>query len=219
MHILVAEDDQRLARVIERVLTEEGHRVDLAFDGEDALALGSEGTFDVAVLDVMMPGLDGFEVLAELRRRGVGTPVLLLTARGEVEDRVRGLDLGADDYLTKPFAFAELLARIRARGRRQEPPLPAVLTAANISLDVDRREVYRDGEAVPLGPTEFRLLEYLMRHPGQTLSRASILAAVWGYTDEPVESTVDLYIHYLRQKLGRGVVTTVRGVGFRLGGT
>ncbi len=219
MHVLVAEDDRRLARVIERVLTEEGHRVDLAFDGEDALALGAEGTFDVLVLDVMMPRLDGFAVLAELRRRGVGTPVLLLTARGEVEDRVRGLDLGADDYLTKPFAFAELLARIRARGRRPEPPRPSVLSAGGIELDVDRREVCRDGRAVQLGPTEFRLLEHLMRHPGQTLTRASILAAVWGYADEPVEGVVDLYVHYLRQKLGRDVVATVRGLGYRLGGT
>jgi DNA-binding response OmpR family regulator len=217
MHVLVAEDDQRLALVIRRVLTEEGHVVDLAFDGEDALALAGEGTFDVLVLDVMMPRLDGFAVLAELRRRGVGTPVLLLTARGEVEDRVHGLDLGADDYLTKPFAFAELLARIRARGRRPQPPRADVLTVGALSLDADRHEVRRDGRVVTLGPTEFRLLEYLMRHPGQTHSRAAILHAVWGYTDEPLESTVDLYVHYLRQKLGHEAVNTVRGVGYRLG--
>jgi DNA-binding response OmpR family regulator len=219
MHVLVAEDDQRLARVIERVLTEEGHIVDVAFDGEDALALATEGAFDVLVLDVMMPGLDGFQVLEGLRQRGVGTPVLLLTARGEIEDRVRGLDLGADDYLTKPFAFAELLARIRAQGRRTQPLRTRMLTAGGIALDPDRHEVRRDGRAVELGPTEFRLLEHLMRHPGQTLSRQSILHAVWGYTNEPLESTVDLYVHYLRQKLGHDSVKTIRGVGYRLGGT
>jgi DNA-binding response OmpR family regulator len=219
VHVLVAEDDRRLARVIERVLTEEGHVVDLAHDGEDAVALAAEGTFDVLVLDVMMPLLDGFEVLAELRRRGVSTPVLMLTARGEIEDRVRGLDLGADDYLVKPFAFQELLARIRARGRRPEPPLPEVLTAGEITLDIGSREVRRGGQPLELGPTEFRLLEYLMRHPGQTLTRPLILAAVWGYGDEPVEGAIDLYVHYLRRKLGRDAVTTVRGVGYRLGGT
>ena len=220
MHVLVAEDDRRLARVIERVLREEGHVVDLAFDGENALALAAENTFDVAVLDVMMPRLDGFAVLRELRGRGVATPVLMLTARGEVDDRVRGLDLGADDYLVKPFAFEELLARIRARGRRPEPPREAVLTAGTIELDIERHEACHDGRPVELGPTELRLLEHLMRHPGQTLTRASIVAAVWGYGHaEPVESTVDLYVHYLRRKLGSDVVTTVRGVGYRLGGT
>lgn len=219
MHLLVAEDDERLARVVARVLEEEGHVVDLAHDGEDALALALEGAFDVLVLDVMMPGLDGFEVLRELRRRHVDTPTLLLTARGEVEDRVRGLDLGADDYLTKPFAFAELLARIRARARRPEAPQPSVLTAGGVTLDLGTREVRLGDAVVSLGPTEFRLLEHLMRHPGQVLPRASILHAVWGYSREPVESTIDLYVHQLRLKLGRDIVQTVRGIGYRLGGT
>ena len=218
MHVLVAEDDARLAQVIARVLTEEGYVVDLAADGEDALGLALEGAFDVLVLDVMMPGLDGFQVLQELRQQRVDTPVLLLTARGEVEDRVRGLDLGADDYLTKPFAFAELLARIRARARRPEAPHPALLAAGSVTLDLTAHEVRRDGAVIELSPTEFRLLEHLMRHPGQILSRASILHAVWGYSREPVEGNVDLYVHQLRQKLGPDVVQTVRGVGYRLGG-
>jgi DNA-binding response OmpR family regulator len=218
MHVLVAEDDRRLARVVERVLTEEGHVVDVAFDGDEALTLALEGTFDVLVLDVMMPKRDGFDVLSEVRRAGLATPVLMLTARGEVEDRVHGLDLGADDYLTKPFAFAELLARIRARGRRPDPPRPAVLEAGDVTLDLARHEARRGSDVVELGPTEYRLLEHLLRHPGQVFTRSALLAAVWGYTDEPVESTVDLYVHYLRRKLGPSVIETVRGVGYRLGG-
>lgn len=217
MHVLVAEDDRRLARVIARVLTEEGHVVDTVHSGVDALALAAEGTFDVLVLDVMMPGLDGFAVLEELRRQRISTPVLMLTARGEIEDRVRGLDLGADDYLTKPFAFEELLARIRARGRRPDAPTPTVLRSGSIALDTVRHEVRRGGQLVDLGPTEYRLLEFLMRHPGQALNRESIIASVWGYGDEPVEGTVDLYVHYLRRKLGRDAVDTVRGVGYRIG--
>jgi two-component system OmpR family response regulator len=219
MHVLVAEDDRRLARVIARVLTEEGHVVDTVHAGDDALALAAEGTFDVLVLDVMMPGIDGFGVLEELRRRHISTPVLMLTARGEIEDRVRGLDLGADDYLTKPFAFEELLARIRARGRRPDAPTPSVLVSGSVALDTVRHEVRRSGQPVDLGPTEYRLLEFLMRHPGRAFTRESIIASVWGYGDDPVEGTVDLYVHYLRRKLGRDIIETVRGVGYRIGGS
>ncbi|MEZ4552524.1 MAG: response regulator transcription factor [Dehalococcoidia bacterium] len=220
MHVLLAEDDRRLARVIARVLTEEGHVVDVAHDGDDALALASESTFDVLVLDVMMPGLDGFAVLDRLRRAGVATPVLMLTAKGEVEDRVRGLDLGADDYLTKPFALEELLARVRACGRRHADLQPDVLSLGEIEVDLGRREVRRNGQQVELAPTEWRLLEFLARHRGQTLPRASILANVWGYEDEPVESNVDLYVHYLRRKLGdASPIRTVRGVGYRIDAT
>jgi DNA-binding response OmpR family regulator len=188
--------------------------------GDDALALASEGTFDVIVLDVMMPGLDGFAVLKELRKGHVPTPVLMLTARGDVEDRVRGLDLGADDYLAKPFALNELLARVRACGRRSAAGLtPEVLAAGDVTLDLATREVWRGGRLVPLAPTELRLLEFLMRHRGQTVTRPAILAAVWGYDDEPVESNVDLYVHYLRRKLGpHAPIRTVRGVGYRLEG-
>lgn len=217
MHVLLAEDDKRLARVIERVLTEEGDVVDVVHRGDDALALAGEQTFDVLVLDVMMPGLDGFSVVQQLRQAGIATPVLMLTARGEVEDRVQGLDLGADDYLTKPFAFEELIARVRACGRRRGQLTPAKLMVGDLTLDLARHEVRRGGAVIELAPTELRLLEFLMRNRGQTLSRNLILAAVWGYDEEPVESNVDLYIHYLRRKLGRDApIHTVRGVGYRL---
>jgi DNA-binding response OmpR family regulator len=218
MHVLVAEDDRRLARVIGRVLSEEGHVVDVLHRGDDALALASEGTFDVIVLDVMMPGLDGFGVLKELRGAHVSTPVLMLTARSDVESRVRGLDLGADDYLPKPFALDELLARVRACGRRSTTELtPAVLSAGDVTLDLTTHEVRCGRRAVALAPTELRLLEFLMRHRGQTVTRPAILAAVWGYEEEPVESNVDLYVHYLRRKLGsHAPIRTVRGVGYRM---
>jgi DNA-binding response OmpR family regulator len=220
MHVLLAEDDRRLARVIERVMSEEGHVVDVVHRGDDALALATEGTFDVIVLDVMMPGLGGFAVLEELRRGRVATPVLMLTARGDVEDRVRGLDLGADDYLAKPFALDELLARVRACGRRSAAGLiPEVLTAGDVTLDLATHEVWQSGRLVSLAPTELRLLEFLMRHRGQTVTRPAILAAVWGYDEEPVESNVDLYVHYLRRKLGsHAPIRTVRGIGYRLEG-
>lgn len=217
MHVLLAEDDRRLARVVARVLTEDGHVVDVAHAGDDALALASEGSFDVLVLDVMMPALDGFAVLDALRREGVDTPVLMLTAKGEVEDRVRGLDLGADDYLTKPFALEELLARVRACGRRRAELQPEVVALGDLEVDLGRHEVRRGGEPVDLAPTEWRLLEFLARRRGQTFSRAAILAGVWGYEDEPVESNVDLYVHYLRRKLGAASpIRTVRGVGYRI---
>ncbi|MBX7110776.1 MAG: response regulator transcription factor [Dehalococcoidia bacterium] len=219
MHVLLAEDDRRLARVVARVLTEDGHVVDVAHAGDDALALASEDTFDVLVLDVMMPGLDGFAVLDALRRTGVATPVLMLTAKGEVEDRVRGLDLGADDYLTKPFALEELQARVRACGRRRAELQPEVLRVGDLEVDLGRHEVRRDGERVELAPTEWRLLEFLARHRGRTFSRGAILAGVWGYDEEPVESNVDLYVHYLRRKLGAASpIRTVRGVGYRIDG-
>ncbi len=217
MHVLIAEDDKRLARVIERVLTEDGDVVDVVHRGDDALALAEEKTFDVVVLDVMMPGLDGFSVLRQLRQAQVSTPVLFLTARGEVDDRVLGLDLGADDYLTKPFALKELVARVRACGRRKEQLTPAVLSAGDVTLNLSRHEVRRGDRLVDLSPTELRLLECLMRHKGQTLSRGAILASVWGYDEEPVESSVDLYVHYLRRKLGSDAhIRTVRGVGYCL---
>lgn len=217
MHVLIADDDRRLSRLIERGLEAEGHRVDLAVDGAEALALARQGGFDVIVLDVMMPVADGFAVVRELRDRGDGTPVLMLTARGEVEDRVRGLDLGADDYLVKPFDFDELLARLRALGRRRSGGEASTLTAGPITIDLLKREARFRDEPVELTPTEFRLLEFLVRHAGQALSRRRILAHVWGYADEPDTNAVDLYIHYLRRKLGDAeAIRTVRGVGYRV---
>lgn len=217
MHLLIAEDDTRLARLLDTGLRGEGHVVDIAHDGDEALLLALETAFDVLVLDVMMPGLDGFTVVRRLRDRGVTTPALFLTARGEVADRVEGLDAGGDDYLVKPFAFDELVARIRALGRRRQAPIETVLTAGAIRLDLIRHEVTCDGAAIDLAPTEFRLLEYFLRHPGQTLSRRSILSHVWGYDAETETALVDLYVHYLRRKLGKALaLTTIRGIGYRL---
>ncbi|MEI6665791.1 MAG: response regulator transcription factor [Chloroflexota bacterium] len=217
MHLLVAEDDQRLARLLQRGLTAEGHVVEAVNDGDAAFAMALEGDFDVLILDVMMPGKNGFEVISSLRARHVPTPVLMLTARGEVEDRVHGLDAGADDYLVKPFSFDELTARVRALGRRRGEPDESTLQFADLELDLIRREARRAGVAVDLGPTEFRLLEFFMRHPQQVLTRNSILSNVWGYEAEPETNIVDLYVHYLRRKLGDGApIVTVRGSGYRL---
>lgn len=216
MRLLVAEDDVRLARIVKRGLEGEGHVVDVVHDGDAAVAAGLDDGFDVLILDVMMPGLDGFEVIRRLRDRHVDTPALMLTARGELEDRVRGLDSGADDYLVKPFAFEELSARLRALGRRTSVQGPR-LSAGAVEVDLVRHEVRVRGRAVELSPTEFRLLEALLRHPGRVLSRQSLLARVWGYEDEPESNAVDLYVHYLRRKLGDAIeIRTVRGVGYRL---
>jgi len=217
MHILLAEDDQRMARAVARGLEQEGHVVAVVHDGDAALAAAHDGGFDLLVLDVMMPRRDGFRVVQALRADGVGTPALLLTARGEVEDRVRGLDVGADDYLVKPFAFEELLARVRALGRRQERQAGAVLAAGAVRMDLLRHAVEAEGKGIDLSPTEFRLLELFLRHPGQALSRAQILSRVWGYDAAAETGVVDLYVHYLRRKLGRALrLRTVRGVGYRL---
>lgn len=216
MRLLVAEDDARLARILKRGLEAEGHVVDTVGDGLDAVAAGSDGSYELLILDVMMPGLDGFEVVRCLRNDGVGMPILLLTARGELEDRVHGLDSGADDYLVKPFAFEELSARIRALARR--PGAGATtLVCGHVELDVVKHEVRRDGRPVELSPTEYRLLEVFMRNVGRALSRPVLLSRVWGYEDEPESNAVDLYVHYLRRKLGDAArISTVRGVGYRL---
>ncbi|TAK78686.1 MAG: response regulator transcription factor [Dehalococcoidia bacterium] len=217
MRILVAEDDSRLARLVERGLTAEGHDVQVAHDGEEAIFLAKEAPPDLIVMDVMMPRVDGFEAVRRIRAERFDAPVIFLTARGEVEDRVKGLDIGGDDYLVKPFAFDELTARVRALGRRAAGAEGDVLTAGRLALDVRRHEARVDGTVVDLSPTEYRLLEHLMRHPGQALTRQAILSAVWGFDSEPEPNAVDLYVHYLRRKLGDAVaIVTVRGVGYRL---
>ncbi len=217
MRILVAEDDTRLARLVERGLAAEGHDVQVAHDGEEALFLAREALPDLIVMDVMMPRLDGFECVRQMRAERMDTPVIFLTARGQLDDRVKGLDLGGDDYLVKPFAFDELTARVRALGRRAAGAEGDVLTSGRVSLDVRRHETSVDGVAVDLSPTEYRLLEHLMRHVGQALTRQAILSAVWGFDSEPEPNAVDLYVHYLRRKLGDAVaIATVRGVGYRL---
>ena len=220
MHLLVVEDEAKMAALIRRVLTAEHHVVDVAVDGVSALAFAERTHYDVVILDRMLPDLDGLAVLRLLRTRGVATPVLLLTALGSVEHRVDGLDAGADDYLAKPFAFSELLARVRALGRRSAQPVPARLALGDLELD-ELRHVMRVGEqAVDLSAREFALLGYFMRHAGQVVTRQQILDAVWGAEPDVYSNVVDLYVHYLRRKLGElgraRLLRTVRGVGYTL---
>jgi two-component system, OmpR family, response regulator len=219
MHLLIVEDDSRLARVMKRVLEDEGHVVDLAGNGVDGLDLALTGDFDAVTLDVMLPKLNGFEVCKQLRAAGKSTPVLMLTAREALQDRVHGLDSGADDYLAKPFAFEELLARLRALGRRRAPLGDNFLAVGDLRLDEVTHEVRRGRNLIDLTPKEFALLEYLMRHKGMALSRPQIFDQVWGYEADVLSNVVDIYIHYLRRKVdktGKKLIRTVRGVGYKI---
>jgi len=222
MYILVVEDERRLAQVIRRVLEEEGHTADTAYDGEEGLAMALAGSHDVIVLDVLMPEMDGIEVCQALRRNRIDTPILLLTALDSVQDRVRGLDAGADDYLPKPFAFQELLARLRALGRRKvQAREPSQLQVDDLVLDLRRRRAERAGRVIELSPKEFSLLEFLMRNEGRVVTRTQILDHLWGYDYATDSNLVDVYVSYLRRKVDRGhsnkLIRTVRGVGYALG--
>ena len=221
MYILVVEDERRLAQIVRRVLEEEGHTVDLAHDGEEGLAMASDGSHDVILLDILLPEIDGIEVCRTLRRNRVDTPVLLLTALGDVDDRVRGLDAGADDYLAKPFAFQELLARIRALGRRKvQAREPTQLEVDGLMLDLRRHRAERDGRIIELSPKEFSLLEFLMRNQGRVVTRMQILDHIWGYDYATDSNLVDVYMAYLRRKVDSdapSLIRTVRGVGYALG--
>jgi DNA-binding response OmpR family regulator len=222
MHVLVVEDERRLATLLRRVLTEERHVVDIANDGVEGLDLAESGTYDLVILDVMLPKLDGVEVCRQMRASPVETPVLMLTARGSVEDRVAGLKAGADDYLVKPFAMEELLARVDAllRRRGRDIEMYPELKVADLSLDLVRHEVTRGTRIIELTAKEFALLEYLMRNPGQALTRTQITDHVWRYDLEALSNVVDTYIHYLRDKIDRGfskpLIKTVRGVGYKI---
>jgi len=220
MHILVVEDEPRLAQLLKRALEHDSHDVEIALDGLDGLHKAESGSFEVIVLDILLPRLNGIEVCRRLRAGGVHTPVLMLTARAAVYQRVEGLDAGADDYLTKPFALAELLARIRALERRLGPAAAEVIHVDDLTLDPGRRQVYRREKPVELTRKEFDLLEYLMRHPNQVLSRAQIMDQVWGYEFSTLTNVVDIYVHYLRNKIEKGfgekLIRTVRGVGYSI---
>jgi len=222
MKILLAEDDLRLARAVRRVFEEELHNVEIVGNGTEALGTATGGEFDVMVLDVMLPDLDGFEVCKRMRASGVQTPVIMLTARTDVEDRVKGLDSGADDYMVKPFAVAELMARVRALGRRGARMANGrnQLRAGDLMLDVSRHSAVRGEEEIELTVKEFQLLELLLRHQGQVLSRAQILDHVWQYDRDFASNVVDIYIHYLRNKIDKGfdkqLIHTIRGVGYTL---
>jgi DNA-binding response OmpR family regulator len=218
MYILVVEDDARVARLVARGLTEAGHRVDLAEDGDEGLARAESSAYDLIVLDVMLPELSGIEVAREVRRAKVKTPILMLTARDAVPDRVLGLDAGADDYLTKPFALEELLARVRALGRRANDSMNEVLQVGDLTLDIQRHEARRGEQSVELTAKELELLAYLMRNAGRVLTKAQIVDHVWGYDSEATSNVVEIYIHYLRDKIDRDVarplIRTIRGVGY-----
>ena len=216
MRLLVVDDDPKLAGAVARGLRAEGHAVDVAADGDAALVQAAVWEYDAIILDVMLPGRDGIEVLRALRERGDWAPVLLLTARGGVRDRIRGLDTGADDYLAKPFDFGELLARVRALVRRAPAARPALLEAGALSVDPAAHEVRLAGEPVALTAREFAVLEYLVRRAGETVSRAALLEHVWDENFIGSTNVVDQYVGALRRKLGPAVIHTVRGVGFKL---
>ena len=221
MRVLVAEDDQVIADFVSQGLREAGYAVDVASTGPDALKKALDGGYDAAVMDVMLPGLDGLSVIEQLRARRQQTPVLILSARHTVDDRVKGLQAGGDDYLTKPFAFAELLARLQALLRRSAGTTePTRLVVGDLTLDLLSRKVERGGRTIELRPREFALLEYLMRHPGRVLSKTMILSHVWGYSFDPGTNVVDVLVSRLRDQVDEGFPTkmihTVRGAGYVL---
>jgi two-component system, OmpR family, response regulator len=221
MRMLVVEDETKMANLLRRGLQEQGYVVDIAGTGKEAVWRAIENDYDLVVLDVMLPDGDGFQVCREIRESGQWMPMLMLTARDAHEDRVRGLDGGADDYLTKPFAFDELLARIRALLRRDTKERPAVLSVGGLTLDPATREVTREGVAIELTSKEFSLLEYLMREVNRTVSRAELIEHVWDLSHEGNSNIVDVYVGYLRQKIDRPfdtqTIVTVTGAGYRVG--
>jgi heavy metal response regulator len=220
MRVLIIEDEPGVAQFVQQGLTEAGYAIDVARDGADGLDFALAKTYDAIVLDIMLPKMNGLAVLRELRDQRIKTPVLLLTARDTVDDRVQGLDIGADDYLVKPFAFPELLARLRALLRR--PPLQAntILQIGDLEMDPSRREVRRAGQVIELSQREFSLLELFLRHPNQVLTRTQIIEHVWNFNFYSETKVVDVYIGYLRRKLEQGfaypLIHTIRGVGYRL---
>ena len=221
MRILVVEDDGRMSSLLRQALTEEGHTVTLAANGRTALSLASVG-FDLILLDVMLPGLDGFQVARSLRGSGDPTPILMITARDAVDDIVRGLDVGADDYLTKPFSLDVLFARVRALGRRQAATQTAALKAAGLRVNPSAREVFRGDRRIELTRTEYAILELLLRNAGRIVTRSTLIERVWGHDSEIESNTLDVFVRLLRGKVeeeGRErIIRTVRGIGYTLGG-
>ena len=215
----MVEDDQRMASLLKRSLEEEGHAVDVAYDGPNGLWMAKEFSYAAVVLDVMLPGFDGFELCRQLRAASIWTPVLMLTARDEVGDRVRGLDVGADDYLVKPFSLLELAARLRALTRRDDRARPTMLAVGDLRLDPSAKRVWRGEVELQLSPKELSLLELFLRHPGTVLSRSQIIDAAWDFAYEGGSNVVDQYVKYLRDKIdipfGRHDIQTVRGMGYR----
>jgi len=220
MRLLVVEDEKKVAAFIKKGLEEEGYAVDVAHDGELGLSMALDGVHDAIILDMNLPRMDGLSVLKDLRKQKVTTPVLLLTVRATIEDKVIGLDSGADDYLTKPFAFQEFVARVRALIRRRAEAEPAILQIADLRLDPSQRLVFRGGEKIDLTPKEFSLLDYFMRNPGRVLTRTMIAEHVWDYDFDTMTNVIDVYVNYLRKKIDAGreqsLIQTIRGGGYVL---
>jgi DNA-binding response OmpR family regulator len=224
MRVLVVEDEHQIANAIKKGLEQESFAVDVAYDGTEGYDLASTEDYDVIVLDLLLPGIDGMEICRKLRADKIHTPILILTAKGQLEDKVEGLNAGADDYLVKPFAFEELLARIRAMIRRPKEAAGTILTLDDLSLNTLTYEVKRDGEEIRLSGKEFSLLEYLLRHPNQIFTKEQIIGHVWNYDADILPNTVEVYIGYLRNKVDRpfpkkpALIHTVRGFGYKIGG-
>jgi DNA-binding response OmpR family regulator len=214
--ILIAEDEKRIASFLEKGLKANGFATEVAEDGEGALMLARSGKFDLLILDLGLPGRDGLDVLRELRERESNLPVVILTARDSVRDTVVGLEGGADDYITKPFRFEELLARVRVRLRGERGTEPTVLRNGDAVLDLRTRQIVLGGKTIDLSAREFALAEIFFRHPGQVLSREQLLSQVWGYDFDPGSNIVDVYVGYLRRKLGKERIASIRGMGYRL---
>lgn len=223
MRILVVEDEHKIANSIKKGLEQESHAVDVAYDGTDGFDLADSEDYDVIVLDLLLPGIDGITICKRLREDNIHTPIIMLTAKGELSDKVEGLNAGADDYLVKPFAFEELLARVRALSRRPKASLSSILTYDTLSLDTQSYLVKREGKEISLSRKEFSLLEYLLRHPEQVLTKDQIIGHVWDYDSDILPNTVEVYIGYLRDKVDRpfkgkfSLIHTVRGFGYKLG--
>lgn len=217
MRILVVEDEHKIANSIKKGLEQEFYAVDISYDGEEGYDLASSENYDLIILDLMLPKLSGIEICHKLRGEKIHTPILILTAKGLVNDKVEGLDAGADDYLTKPFAFEELLARVRALVRRPQKTMDLELRAKNLELNTTTYEVRKDGKMVNLSRKEYSLLEYLMGHPNQILTKDQIISHVWDYDADILPNTVEVYIGYLRNKIGKDLIKTVRGFGYKAG--
>lgn len=223
MNILLVEDEHKIANAIKTGFRQETYACEVCYDGDSGLAAALGGEYDVIILDRMLPGMDGVEICKEIRAKGIQTPIIMLTAKGQIRDRVGGLNAGADDYLTKPFAFEELLARIRALLRRPQDNIGNVLRVENLSLDSITYEVKRDNSLIKLSQTEFALLEYLMRNYGRVLSKDNIITHVWDFDSDVLPNTVEAYIGYLRNKVDKPfpgstpLIQTVRGFGYKLG--
>jgi DNA-binding response OmpR family regulator len=218
MHVLIVEDEKKMAVLLKKGLEEENHSANLAFDGRNGLEMALALEYDAIVLDLMLPGINGFEVARRLRKSGNTTPILVLSARDTVSDVVKGLDIGADDYMTKPFSFEEFLARLRSVSRRASAPRPTLLQVGDLVLNLASHQATRSGEEISLSPTEFRLLEFLMRRAGRPITRKSILNSIWGSDDDIQENTLDVFISHLRNKVDRDrqvkLIQTVRELGY-----